>query len=508
MPAKVTLTVTEGQLTGQIFTFDENTTSIVGRAKECLPRLPNDEFHQSISRHHCLLDINPPDLRVRDFGSLNGTYVNGVRIGRRDQDQSDQADAAQDFPQYDLHDGDEIKLGKTVFRVGISLPTLCVSCAAEIPEDGKDAALVGPNSYQCRVCRDRAPEKKQPAPAKAKAKGKACAVCGADVSREVGDREGDFACAACKADPLKLVKYLMMKADQGQKDLPAIKGYKIIKELGRGGQGAVFLAQNQLDQKLVALKIMLPQVAADQRAQDLFLREARVTKALKHPNIVQLHDSGASEGTFFFTLEYCDGGSLDQFLLSKGGKLPLEEALEIIYQALAGLDYAQKVKVTTKTEKGEFVQKKGLIHRDIKPANIFLSGSGSNRVAKLADLGLAKAFRTAGLSGLTATGSAAGSPWFMPRQQVIRYKYAKPEVDVWAMAAVLYNMLTGFVPRNFPSHKDPWLVVLQDPVIPIKYRNPKIPDELAQFIDNALDDSKDLLIDNADKFMSFLKSSV
>ena len=76
------------------------------------------------------------------------------------------------------------------------------------------------------------------------------------------------------------------------------------------------------------------------------------------------------------------------------------------------------------------------------------------------------------------------------------------------MAAVLYNMLTGFVPRNFPSHKDPWLVVLQDPVIPIKYRNPKIPDELAQFIDNALDDSKDLLINNADNFMSFLKSSV
>jgi serine/threonine-protein kinase len=503
MPAKVTLTVTEGQLASQVFTFDENTTSIVGRAKDCLPRLPNDEFHQSVSRHHCLLDINPPDIRVRDFGSLNGTYVNGVRIGSRQQQPTSLADAAPEFPQYDLHDGDEIKLGKTVFRVGINLPTVCATCAEEIPESEKDASLVDPDTYQCRTCRDRARDNKQSAPLKAK--GRVCVVCRQDVSGEVGDRQGDFACAACKADPLKLVKYLMMKADQGQKDLPAIKGYKILKELGRGGMGAVFLAQNQMDQKLVALKIMLPQVAADQRAQELFLREARVTKALKHPNIVQLHDSGASDGTFFFTLEFCDGGSLDKLLLARGGKLPIEEALEIMYQALAGLDYAQKIKVTTKTGKGDFVQKKGLVHRDIKPANIFLSGSGSDRVAKLADLGLAKAFRTAGLSGLTATGSAAGSPWFMPRQQVIRYKYATPEVDVWAMAAVLYNMLTGFAPRNFPTHKDPWLVVLQDPVIPIKFRNPSIPDGLAQVIDDALDDSGQLHIDSAGDFMDFLK---
>ncbi|MBV9125107.1 MAG: FHA domain-containing protein, partial [Planctomycetes bacterium] len=83
MPAKVILQVTKGKLQGQEFVFDERTTCILGRADDCNPRLPNDIHHAAISRHHCLLDINPPDIRVRDFGSRNGTFVNGSKIGQR-----------------------------------------------------------------------------------------------------------------------------------------------------------------------------------------------------------------------------------------------------------------------------------------------------------------------------------------------------------------------------------------------------------------------------------------
>ncbi|MCZ2075593.1 MAG: FHA domain-containing protein [Bryobacterales bacterium] len=125
MPARVTLTITEGKLAGRRFVFDERTTCIIGRAKDCEPRVPNDADHRQISRHHCLLDINPPDVRVRDFGSLNGTYVNGQKIGQRQKEQSLDDVARERFPEVDLKDGDEIRLACTVFRMNIETPLVC-----------------------------------------------------------------------------------------------------------------------------------------------------------------------------------------------------------------------------------------------------------------------------------------------------------------------------------------------------------------------------------------------
>ena len=92
--------------------------------------------------------------------------------------------------------------------------------------------------------------------------------------------------------------------------------------------------------------------------------------------------------------------------------------------------------------------------------------AGEDVVVKIGDYGLAKAFDLAGMSGLSATGAAAGTPVFMPRQQLIDYKYAKPPVDVWAMAASLYYMLTLKYPRDFEKGKDPWQIVLQTDAIP------------------------------------------
>src|SRR5688572_13472208 len=115
MPARVILRVVQGGLTGREYPFEERATCIVGKAADCTPiRVPNDEAHQLISRHHCLLDINPPDIRVRDLGSRNGTYVNGKLIGRRT---TVNPEAEMAFPETDLHDGDEIGLAATVYRV-------------------------------------------------------------------------------------------------------------------------------------------------------------------------------------------------------------------------------------------------------------------------------------------------------------------------------------------------------------------------------------------------------
>ena len=118
---KVKLTIIEGKLKGKTFEFTDRTTCIIGRHLDCYPKLPDDADHNTISRYHCLLDINPPDIRVRDFGSKNGTYVNNKKIGQREANQTPEEAAKIKFPEYDLKRGDELKLSKTIFQVSIEI---------------------------------------------------------------------------------------------------------------------------------------------------------------------------------------------------------------------------------------------------------------------------------------------------------------------------------------------------------------------------------------------------
>ena len=156
--------------------------------------------------------------------------------------------------------------------------------------------------------------------------------------------------------------------------------------------------------------MLLPQVAANDYAVQSFLREAENTKALNHPNIVQLRDTGYDQGTFFFTLEYCNGGTVEDLIQQRGGKLNIEEAFNIIYQVLDALIYAHHADIPNiKQADGSIKQGQGLVHRDMQPANIFLVKSQGKNIVKLADYGLSKAFDLAGLSGQTMTGNKAGN---------------------------------------------------------------------------------------------------
>jgi serine/threonine protein kinase len=148
------------------------------------------------------------------------------------------------------------------------------------------------------------------------------------------------------------------------------------------------------------------------------------------------------------------------------------------------------------------------VHRDIKLENLFLHGSGSSRTVKVGDYGLSKAFDAAGLSGQTLTGETAGTPHFMPRQQLLKYKYAQPDVDVWAIAGCLYYLITGHVPRNFLPDKDPWLTVLTTAPIPIRQRDAAVPARLAELLDAALDDSQGLRFSSAAAFKSALQGVI
>ena len=255
-------------------------------------------------------------------------------------------------------------------------------------------------------------------------------------------------------------------------------GYVIEHELGRGAQGAVFLARDTATREQVALKIlhdMRPEAAAT------FLREMENVRALRHPNIVEFRGAGRDPVPFFAST-YCAGGSVDRL-----GRLPAGRAVPIVVGILAALEYAHTAVVpSVRLADGTARSARGLVHRDIKPQNVLLEGG----TARLGDFGFAKAFELAGLSGHTRTGALGGSWGFMPRAQVLNYRHAPAFVDVWAGAATLYWMLTGATPRDFPAGADPVAVVLREPAVPIGRRDPTVPSGLAAVIDDVLAESE------------------
>ncbi|NER37450.1 MAG: protein kinase [Oscillatoria sp. SIO1A7] len=450
MPDKVILTVTAGDIKGQKFEFEERATCILGRAEDCYPRIPDREKYRTISRYHCLLDINPPDIRLRDFGSKNGTLVNGQKIGQRQPGQTPEERARIRFPEYDLKAGDTIKLSDLVFSVDIFLDPQSANSSAKTIDVAK------------------------PQPIK--------------TVRSPNPNFWDW------------LEGLLKRANAGEKSLQAIRGYTLLCKLGEGSFGEVYLAKNQAIGKQVALKIMLPKVAANPRAVEMFQREIENTKALDHPNIVKVTDAGFADRNFFLSLEYCNCGSVVDLMRREGRPLAVDQALAIIRQVLDGLAYAHQAEIpAVKLAQGGFGKGRGLVHRDIKPGNIFLASQGSKTLAKIGDYGLAKAFELAGLSGLTMSGSTAKSPAFMPRQQILDFKYAEPAVDVWAAAASLYFMLTGYIPRDL-NDRDPFLAVLRNDPVPIRDRDRRISPLLAEVIDRALLDRPRLYFKRATTF--------
>jgi serine/threonine protein kinase len=234
--------------------------------------------------------------------------------------------------------------------------------------------------------------------------------------------------------------------------------------------GAVYLAHRRGGGPPVALKVMLPRVEVDASAQEIFLREIEVTQALQHPNIVRLLDYGPHADRLYVALEYCPGGSAEALRRRHGGRVPLPDVLRLAVGALEGLAAAHE---------------RGYVHRDLKPENVLLGPDGT---ARLADFGLAKSFQQAGLSGMTATGAVAGTYHFMPREQLTAFREVRPVSDVWSMAATLYYLLSGQYPRDFAPGADPLAVILRGGVVPLRERDPSVPEPLAAVLDKALAD--------------------
>jgi serine/threonine protein kinase len=428
---KVSIRVVDGPLKRSVLTYEEHDTVVFGRAKDCHGRLPKDDG--AVSRHHFLLEVNPPQARVRDLGSRHGTFVNGTKYGGRAPDERVEDAAGRSYPQVDLKHGDEIRAGRTTFAVEI--------------EGEEETVPAG------------------------------CSRCGRAVP--AGSTSVPPLCPACAAPS---------KSARGDESSRIIPGYEIVRRIGVGGMGAVYLARRERDAVWVALKLMLAKIAVNENARVRFLRESSIVEQLVHPNIVSFYERGSEGPSFYFTMEFCPGGSLGDLLARRGGKLPVEEACAIALQILDALAYAHERRVAMEMPDGRSVQTRGVVHRDIKPMNVLLTGAERRWTAKLSDFGLAKCFQMAGLSGCTVTGDAAGALPYMPREQLLDFKNVLPVSDVWSMGATLYEMLVGSAPRDMPKERDPLAVILGGKTVPVLERDPSIPVPIAEVVERALRD--------------------
>jgi len=488
MASKIELLIICGKLKGTKFGIDERMTCIIGRAEDCNLQIPPDA-DDLISRHHCILDVNPPEIVIRDLGSSNGTFINGKSICTAIDSDNDGNTVTLRMPsEHILNHGDNIKLGDTVLVVSIKTPAYCSDCSDEISVTQLNVCRRKSGVLQCDSCylkkqQEKLEEIKDHSQHSAQDKQSIKNISAGDTALILGN-----------------IKSQTVAIDLSHKTLH-VHGYTLIRQLGRGGMGAVYLAEDEKTGKQVALKLMLPKTSVTQYSLDDFLREMDNTRALDHPNIVKLYDSGYSHGAFYFSMEYCNEGDICDLMKKRQATLELDEALGITMQILDGLEYAHNAEIPyVKLKTGSVHKGKGLIHRDLKPENIYIIREGGQGVAKLADFGLSKAFDLAGLSGCTRTGDAAGTPYFMSRSQLIDFKYSKPDIDVWSVAATLYFMLTNKYPRDFSSGKDPLTQILETSPVPILHRNINIPKKLADLIDFALDDSKQLHFKSAEEF--------
>jgi serine/threonine-protein kinase len=392
---KVVLEVMEGPHRGSRLEFDRHATCVVGRSRRAPLPLPNDRH---FSRHHLLLEFQPPLAFLRDLDSRNGTLVNGIKV-----------------KQTHLNDGDVISGGKTRIRVrvpsGLESPTGTMrahvpptlqSLARSLNKAGLSTATYRP-----------------PAPG----------------------------------------------------GLPSVPGYLIVRALGRGALGEVYEACRLGGGSQVALKWIPIDAAAGADAVQEFLQEARRLGELDHPRLARLLEANVVGDHVFCVTEYVETIDLHEVLVAQSPTGLVRTACGVVCQALEALKYAHA---------------RGFVHREVKPGNLLVTRVDRKLSTRLADFGLARTLENAGLGGLVRTGDLRGALPYLAPEQVLDCHNTDPAADLYGVGATLYYLLTGQTPHVFAEGRDPYAVVLEDPIVPLGRHRPWLPPGLMDAVHRAL----------------------
>jgi serine/threonine-protein kinase len=241
--------------------------------------------------------------------------------------------------------------------------------------------------------------------------------------------------------------------------------YRLERELGQGGMATVYLAEDVKHRRKVAIKVLLPELSAVIGG-DRFLKEIELTASLQHPHILPLFDSGAADGLLYYVMPFVEGESL-RGRLARERQLPVEDAVRIAREVAAALDYAHK---------------RGVVHRDVKPENVLLQDGA----ALVADFGIALAVSNAGAGRLTQTGLSLGTPHYMSPEQAMGEREITPRSDVYAVGAMLYEMLVGEPPFTGPSAQAIVAKVLTEKAVPASVHRDTVPPHVSAAIHTAL----------------------
>jgi TolB-like protein/predicted Ser/Thr protein kinase len=247
--------------------------------------------------------------------------------------------------------------------------------------------------------------------------------------------------------------------------------YEVLRELGAGGMGWVFLGRDIALDRKVAIKVIAPQLATETNARERFLREARTVAKLRHPNIVAVHAAGDTGAILYFVMEYVEGESLRDFL-ARETRCDDARAGRILGDLAQALDYAHQ---------------QGVIHRDVKPENVLLDVATGR--ALLTDFGVARAFGAAGGDAddmRTGTGFVIGSPRYMSPEQAAGERDLDGRSDVYSLGLVGYEMYAGAAPFSGSSPMAVLTKQLTERPIPLAQRSERVPPHIAAAIDRAL----------------------
>ncbi|HEX5387374.1 MAG TPA: protein kinase [Gemmatimonadales bacterium] len=241
--------------------------------------------------------------------------------------------------------------------------------------------------------------------------------------------------------------------------------YQLERELGRGGMGAVYLAQDLKHERAVALKVLPPDLRVG-TAPERFLREIGIAARLTHPQIVPLHDSGERNGLLYYVMPYLEGESL-RHRIDREGPLPLDAAVSIARAVALALDYAHR---------------RGVLHRDIKPENILLHEGG----ALVADFGVARAMTAVVSDQVSEPGIAIGTPAYMSPEQASAERHLDGRTDVYALGCVLYEMVAGRPPFAGTGARATMARHVMEPPLPLRGLRADVPESLDNAVARAL----------------------